>query len=102
MDIEFTAHVEAELDRVAAGEADYLAFLEQFYRPFHGRVDSAAAAGDFLPPAPLLLEGSSCAGCGQAQVLRFQRRDLIVVCTGCRERQLATLSWAPRRARRTP
>ena len=100
VDIGFTAQVEAQLDRVAAGEDDYLGFLQTFYGPFHARVDSAQTDPDLLPPHPLLLEGLPCPACGKALVLRFAWRELIVVCTGCRES--GGIAWAPRRARRKP
>ena len=98
VDVGFTAGVEEQLDRVAAGEAEHLAFLEDFYVPFHGRVATASRAEGLEPAAPLLLEGLSCPACRHELVLRFQRRDLLVYCSGCREP--GGIRWAPRRARR--
>ncbi len=38
MDYQFTAHIEEELDEIANGEMDYHEMLEEFYPPFHDKV----------------------------------------------------------------
>ena len=38
MDYQFTAHIEEELDEIANGEMDYHEMLEEFYPPFHEKV----------------------------------------------------------------
>jgi DNA topoisomerase-1 len=38
MDYQFTAHIEEELDEIANGEIDYHEMLEEFYPPFHDKV----------------------------------------------------------------
>ncbi len=38
MDYKFTAHIEAELDEIANGEMDFHEMLEEFYPPFHDKV----------------------------------------------------------------
>ncbi len=39
MDYQFTAHIEEELDEVARGEMDYHKMLDEFYFPFHDKVE---------------------------------------------------------------
>jgi DNA topoisomerase-1 len=39
MDYQFTAHVEDELDEIAMGKMNYHEMLEEFYRPFHEKVE---------------------------------------------------------------
>ena len=39
MDYQFTAHVEDELDEIALGKMSYSKMLEEFYHPFHEKVE---------------------------------------------------------------
>jgi DNA topoisomerase-1 len=39
MDYKFTAHIEEELDEIARGEMDYHEMLDEFYFPFHDKVE---------------------------------------------------------------
>ncbi len=39
MDYQFTAHIEKELDEIAEGKLDYHVMLEEFYFPFHEKVE---------------------------------------------------------------
>ncbi|MFI3293478.1 MAG: type I DNA topoisomerase [Rikenellaceae bacterium] len=41
MDYNFTANVEKEFDRVAGGEISWVKMIDDFYKPFHGLVDTA-------------------------------------------------------------
>jgi len=58
IDVEFTARVEEDLDRVERGEQQWVAVLESFYPDFEAALDKAATAG----PKPL--EGEKCPECG--------------------------------------
>ncbi len=40
MDYEFTANVEEELDEIAAGELQWQGMLDEFYKPFHDKVET--------------------------------------------------------------
>ena len=53
VDVGFTAHMEADLDRIAQGQADRLAVMRAFYGPFKATVDQAmtAAAAERQPAA---------------------------------------------------
>ncbi|MFH1196587.1 MAG: type I DNA topoisomerase [bacterium] len=39
MDYQFTAHIEEELDEVAEGKIDWHVMLDEFYQPFHEKVE---------------------------------------------------------------
>ncbi|MCS6999887.1 MAG: type I DNA topoisomerase [Candidatus Kapabacteria bacterium] len=39
MDYQFTAHVEEQFDQIARGELQWQAMLDEFYRPFHAKVE---------------------------------------------------------------
>ena len=44
IDVDFTARMEADLDRIAKGETDRLTIMQQFYDPFKATVDQALVA----------------------------------------------------------
>lgn len=46
MDFKFTAHVEDELDEVAGGKMDWHVMLNEFYRPFHDKVEHTIENSD--------------------------------------------------------
>ncbi len=65
MEVEFTAHVEADLDTVENGELDWVALLSDFYRDFEGLLEQANEA-------PLkVLEGEVCPECGGKLLQRY-------------------------------
>ena len=53
VDVGFTAHMEADLDRIARGEVDRLTVMQEFYEPFKAMVDQAmiAATAERQPAA---------------------------------------------------
>lgn len=58
MDIEFTAHVEADLDTIERGEREWVEVLGEFYPDFEASLQQAAEASS----KPL--EGEKCPECG--------------------------------------
>ena len=46
MDFNFTASVEEEFDVIADGDKDWHIMIEQFYKPFHNRVDTATQTSE--------------------------------------------------------
>jgi DNA topoisomerase-1 len=44
VDVDFTARMEADLDRIAGGQVDRLTVMRQFYEPFKATVDQALAS----------------------------------------------------------
>ena len=100
-DVGFTAKVEADLDVIAAGGRDHLAFLDGFYAGFREELGRAAGAADFCRPARLQLPGLTCPKCRRARLLSFFRGAMTADCPGCRrEVPSLGLEWAPKRASR--
>lgn len=59
-DVQFTAHMEEDLDKIARGETDRLTVMREFYQPFKATVDQAlAAAAQERQPAARPALGSS-------------------------------------------
>jgi len=99
-DLGFTASVEATFDKIARGEADHLEFLDAFYERFHADVVGAMGDASFRRPEACLVDGLACPSCGGPQAVLFENRQVVVACRVCPNP--ATLSWAPKRARRRP
>lgn len=58
IDVDFTAHVEEDLDTVERGEREWVSVLGEFYPDFEASLEQAASA------APKVLEGEKCPQCG--------------------------------------
>lgn len=83
MDISFTGRMEDQLDEVANGKQEWVAFLHDFYGPFSEDLDKARkaiktatqeAAGD---PA-----NEPCDVCGRPMVIKLGRFGAFLSCTG--------------------
>lgn len=74
MDIEFTAHIEEDLDTVERGERDWREVLREFYEPFEGEVEAAENA------EPKVLEGQVCEECGGRMLIKYSKRGKFAGC----------------------
>jgi len=80
-DVRFTAHLEDELDKVEESHADWVKVLEEFYGPFHERLERAA---EEMVHAKAETQPSdyTCESCGRPMVYRFSRNGRYLACTG--------------------
>jgi DNA topoisomerase-1 len=81
VDTEFTAHMEANLDKIAAGQTEWVETIRTFYTPFAVQV---AAAEELIPenktgPEPI---GRDCPNCGKELVIRWGRYGKFISCSG--------------------
>lgn len=74
MDLEFTARMEARLDEVEQGEADWVQVLQEFYDAFTDWLRNAEDA------EPRVLEGERCPMCGSPVIERFSRHGRYAAC----------------------
>ncbi len=65
MDVEFTAHIEEDLDKVERAEQDWVALLREFYQGFAQQLEKTAGA------SLKVLEGRKCPQCGGQLYERF-------------------------------
>ncbi len=65
MDVEFTAHVEENLDKVERAEHDWVALLREFYQGFAQQLEKTAGA------SLKVIEGRKCPQCGGQLYERF-------------------------------
>ena len=79
MDVGFTARMEEDLDRIAAGERDWVEVLREFYGPFAEQVRRAEQA----MPSHKVLEkvGRTCPQCGGDLVIRWGRYGKFISCS---------------------
>ena len=80
VDTGFTAQMEAELDRIAAGGADWVQVLREFYGPFSARVSEAEQAMPTVRSEPEAT-GEICEKCGHPMVLKTGRYGKFVACS---------------------
>jgi DNA topoisomerase-1 len=79
MSVGFTAEMEDQLDRIAAGEADWVPVIRAFYTPFEARL---AAAEKEMPRVMLPEEevGRDCPECGGPLVVKWGRYGRFIGC----------------------
>jgi len=80
VDVSFTARMEEELDRIAAGKAPWVHVVREFYEPFAERL---AYADKAIPKLENQLEkvGRACPECGADLVIRYGRYGKFVSCS---------------------
>ena len=81
VDYGFTARMEEDLDRIAAGERDWVESMSEFYGPF---AEQVALAEKEMPemktgPEPI---GRACPDCGHELVIRWGRYGKFISCSG--------------------
>lgn len=80
MDLQFTARMEADLDSVEEGKADWVELIDQFYRPFEERLGLAIKEAEPLKgkPAP---NGETCPLCESEMIVRYSKAGAFLGCT---------------------
>ena len=81
VDTAFTAHMESDLDRIAAGRKEWQPVIEAFYRPFH---DNLKNKEKVISKEKLTQEktGENCPRCGKELVIKLGRFGKFKACTG--------------------
>ncbi len=79
MDVGFTARMEEDLDRIAAGEREWVEVLREFYGPFREQVRKAEAA---MPEHKTFEKvGRDCPQCGGELIIRWGRYGKFISCS---------------------
>jgi len=81
LDVEFTAKMEEDLDRVEAAEADATAILSRFYDHFKGKID-AAATGMLSIKGVGFSTGLSCPQCRRELYIKVGKNGHFLACSG--------------------
>ncbi len=80
VDVQFTAQMESRFDQIAAGEANWVQVLRDFYAPFKQTLDRAATE---MPNVTLAVETTSevCDKCGAPMVVKRGRFGKFLACS---------------------
>ncbi|MDH3944837.1 MAG: type I DNA topoisomerase, partial [Anaerolineae bacterium] len=79
--INFTATMEANLDRIAEGEIEWEGIVSEFYHPFAHQVAHAEEAMPEVKAEPEYI-GRECPQCGRELMIRFGRYGKFISCSG--------------------
>jgi DNA topoisomerase-1 len=77
MDIEFTARLEDELDKVEDGNYSWVSVLNEFYPPFKERIDFAKST----IKKEVVFSEEKCEKCGKPMVIKWGRRGKFLSCS---------------------
>ncbi len=80
VDVPFTAHMEDDLDRIAAGERDWVAALREFYGPFEQALQLAERGMEKVETPPERT-GLICEKCGSPMVVKMGRFGRFIACS---------------------
>jgi DNA topoisomerase I len=81
VDLNFTATMESDLDKIAVGEADWVKIMGAFYGPFSEKVQKAQAEMPVSKTGPEPI-GRACPECGKDLVIRYGRYGKFISCSG--------------------
>jgi DNA topoisomerase-1 len=81
VDMNFTASMEDDLDKIADGETDWVQVMDRFYHPFIEKVQIAQAEMPVAKSGPEPI-GRACPECGKDLVIRFGRYGKFISCAG--------------------
>jgi DNA topoisomerase-1 len=80
LDINFTAYMEDELDKVANEDKNWVAVIQEFYTPFEKSLTSAAEKMEKVTVEEATDE--VCPKCGKPMVVKFGRFGKFLACSG--------------------
>jgi DNA topoisomerase-1 len=80
--VEFTAFMENELDKIAQGSLRYEAAMEDFYEPFQKDLETANANRNEIKAAIQSKAGVDCDVCGRPMLIKFGKNGKFLACSG--------------------
>jgi len=81
VDLNFTAHMEEDLDLIASGKAEWVHVVDEFYQPFSKKLERAQAEMPVTKSEPEPI-GRECPNCGRDLVIRYGRFGKFISCSG--------------------
>ena len=81
VDLNFTAHMEEDLDKIADGDMTWTDAIREFYTPFAEDVKKAQAEMPVTKSGPEPI-GRNCPDCGKELVIRYGRFGKFISCSG--------------------
>ena len=80
VDVEFTARMEEDLDKIASGDEEWVESIRRFYTPFAEQVKRAEAEMPEMKTGPEPI-GRTCPECGHELVIRWGRYGKFISCS---------------------
>jgi DNA topoisomerase-1 len=81
VDLQFTAHMEEDLDKIAAGEDNWVHVMQEFWTPFSADLARAQADMPVVKSGPEPI-GRACPECSRDLVIRYGRYGKFISCSG--------------------
>jgi DNA topoisomerase-1 len=81
LDIEFTAKMEEELDKIEEGELPWTQVLAEFYKPFEAHLSEAKVKMKSIVRESVPT-GENCVKCGKPMMIKWGRFGKFVACSG--------------------
>lgn len=78
INVEYTANMETDLDKIADGKSDYVKVLKNFYKDFEPAVENAM---DKMPKKEAEETGEDCPECGHPLVYRKGKYGKFIACS---------------------
>ncbi len=80
--VEFTAQMEDELDKIEEGEDEWENVVGEFYKPFHESLESASKKTKDIKQSLQESTGEKCEKCGREMVVKWGRNGKFLACSG--------------------
>ncbi|MBI5587639.1 MAG: type I DNA topoisomerase [Deltaproteobacteria bacterium] len=81
LDVEFTAHMEEELDMIEEGQMEWRTAMREFYGPFHASLEKARKDMKNLKAEEVPTD-INCEKCGKTMVIKWGRKGKFLACSG--------------------
>ncbi len=82
LDVEFTARMEEELDRIEEGRIEWVEVLREFYRPFAADLERAGELMRDVKKEQEVKTDIRCERCGEPMVVKMGRWGKFLACSG--------------------
>ncbi len=79
-DVEFTAKLEAQLDRIESGKDPWVGVVSEFYKPFQNDLKAAEAQQESVKASLVQETDRICPKCGSRMVKKFGRSGPFLAC----------------------
>ncbi|MFA6471230.1 MAG: DNA topoisomerase, partial [Candidatus Latescibacterota bacterium] len=80
--VDFTANMEEELDKVESGEDEWLHVVKEFYKPFSQSLEDFAKQSKALKKSMIETTDETCEKCGKPMIIRWGRNGRFMACSG--------------------
>jgi DNA topoisomerase I len=80
VDLNFTAEVEGDLDKIASGKKDWVSLLRDFYKPFEDALEKASTNVEKVKTD--VMTDQVCPECGKPMVIKRGRFGKFMACSG--------------------